>query len=190
MDTPDRKEMAERVKAFLTQSAIKGRIQMKVLISPGITFTFDEGDRRNIRRELNEMWGTVKDKGVRFRFVDPSSGVATFKKAVRLGKFDIVFETFTYGRNRLRYFDFLEKDNPQNFLGIDLFETDLIKNLKQTGNRGRIKLIDLVERDHPVSVIGYLPTRDLLTRRFTEASSCPKGTIPDPYATLFTKNKN
>ena len=97
-------------------------------------------------------------------------------------------KTKKYVLEKKNFFDFLEKNNPQNYLGIDLFEEGLIKNLKQIGNQGRIKLIDLVAKHHPVSVIGYLPTRDLITRAFTESSSCPKGTIPDPYATLITKN--
>ena len=189
-DTPKKTTMTGRIKTFISRYPGAQKAQLRVLISPSITFIFDEGDRKNISRELNDMWGSQAHKGVKFKFIDPTGGRAAYEKQRNAGQFDLLFETFIYGRNRLRYFDFIEKDNPLNYLGIDLFSRETIESYKKSGNEGRIKLIDLVEQRYPVAVIGYLPARDLHAQRIHKKFSCPPGSFPEPYAAIFLKQPN
>lgn len=181
---PERERIALAISSFISDQNLKGLHEIVVLVSPAFEKLFDRSDRANIATELDALWQTEQGAGLRFELRDPAAGPAAFEREKRKGEtYHMIFDTFIYGRNHLRYMAFVQPSSSLNVLGIDVaaLSSDRITAWMEEGPRGIKAFLDMVAREYPVAVIGHFPRRDLFHRSVVIPDDCPKGAVALPY---------
>lgn len=181
---PTRQNIATAIADFVSDQNLRGLHEMVVLVSPAFEKLFDRADRANIATELDELWRTEGGAGLHFELRDPAAGPAAFEREKRKGEtYHMIFDTFIYGRNHLRYMAFVQPGNSFNVLGIEIasLSSDRIEVWMEEGARGIKAFLDVVAREYPVAVIGHFPRRDLFHRSVVIPHDCPPKAVPLPY---------
>jgi len=183
VDRPPRERIAAAIGGFIADQNLEGVQELTVLISPVFEKLFDRTDRANIATELNELWRAEEKAGIRFELIDPALGPAGFEREKRAGRYHLVFDTFIYGRNHLRYMAFLQPGNALNFLGVDVpsLSGRKISVWMEEGPRGIKAFLDVVAREYPVAVMAHFPRRDLFHQALKTPEDCPAGAVAMPY---------
>ena len=172
-----RKQIQKKVRDYARRTFGERGIVLKVILAPRVAgVLFDAADLKLLDQELNAIWSLPNRKGIRFRFTDPTAGPAHFKEARRSGDFHLVFDTFEFGANRLRYIAFTDPESPLNDLGINIFPASKVETWMKGGNKGRLDYFDNVMSQYPYAVVGHFPRRVLISTNFERYNgNCPSG---------------
>ncbi|NKB59517.1 MAG: hypothetical protein GKS00_24615 [Alphaproteobacteria bacterium] len=203
-------EIAAEVRQFMDVQP--NSLTLKVLVSHAIASLFDENELERMKESLEEKWkSSDKDIGFNFRFLRPGSA-KDYDNIIKQGEFDMVFDTFTFGSNRLRYMSFLDPESSLNFLQINLDEFKRLENedcagidlhdkglscLMSRQVEGKVEFLRRVARAWPVAVIGIFEQVDLISKALKPLntggdSECANtsGSVAAPYFGISNWVKN
>ncbi len=183
VDRPTRAELKQAIRVFLGDQGWSHVERFVILVSPSFEQIFNRQDRANIQEELNGLWRADQAPGIRFELLDPSAGQAAFEAEKPKGEYQMIFGTFVYGCNHLRYMAFLQPGHELNYLQVDIpaLSKDRIEEWMKQGTQGIKEFLDVVAEEYPIAVIGYFPRRDLFHESVEIPEDCRPGAVALPY---------
>jgi len=153
----------------LVQSNIQTEaVRISILYKPD--FIFGQQQFNSIICELNQFFLQAR---IQFKAI-AIQDIKEFEKIKKNGYFDIIFDTFTYGQNQVRYIDFLDPQNSEsNFLKCTLFRNEEIKRYK-TRFEKRDDFLLRINKELPVFVLGTFQRMNAISKRIVRKNSCQK----------------
>ena len=141
-------------------------IKLRILCRPGLIFSL--GHLKQIVYSLNSTFGAAN---IQFRLI--AAPIASeFNKKKKNKDFEIIFDTFVYGQNKLRYIEFMNPNNKRvNFLGCKAFSDRDIKTYKQKIEK-RDEFLLRVNREVPVFVLGKFRNYNAISKSVIRKNKC------------------
>lgn len=183
-DAPLNRMLRKRIERFLNRQQLPSNVNMRVLVSPVVVKRqFDVSDRLNIGGYLNRVWAkTRSSKGITFELIDPQ-GMAGFEKDILNNQFHMVFDSQVFA-HKMAYMIFTKPGSQTNNLGTKVFSETEIDDYLSSGAIGMQRYLAKFSEQHPISVLGYFPSRVLLSARVLPKHDCPLGMLPYTFYNL------
>lgn len=181
----------EKVKALIGQFFPSDKrpdpIEFKILVSPAVQKIFSPSQLSLILGNLNTWWRPY----LKFKYINKITP-HKFETAKKSGEWDLLFDRFIYGNNRLRQIAFVSPGHALNVCNIDQYTTDEVKHWS-SGTQGFEQFRSRVAETWPVAVIGQFDHRDLFSTsidrgevgRYCEEQDA----LPRPYAGIYEWRK-
>jgi len=165
----------DRMAQAIRQSS---KVILKIIYRPDCIFTYEVF--KDIEQSLNEQF---KNGNIHFQVVTVNS-LSEFNQLKNIGDFDIIFDTFVYGHDKIRYIDFM---NPQNFkinyLHCKLFRYYQIEKYKNDINK-RDEYLFQINRLVPVVVLETFRNLNAISKRITKKNKCKDDERPLPFTNI------
>ncbi|CAN2039753.1 hypothetical protein GMMP15_1400008 [Candidatus Magnetomoraceae bacterium gMMP-15] len=170
----DIEDAKKRVDNFTRTVKFKQPINFNVLCRPNTIFATEHFS--NIEKWLNRLFEKSK---ITFRFRN-APRESDYRRDKENGNFDIIFDTFYYGKNKLSYMEFLNPRNRRlNYLGCDIFTAEEIKKYKENPLASDEYLLR-INREVPVYIIGTFHHKNVLAKSVRTSNPCENGR-PAPF---------
>jgi len=141
-------------------------ITLRLLCSPNLIFPWNS--LKALIHALNKIFFPAN---IHFRLL-LMSYTSEFQHIKTNRDFEIIFDTFVFGQNKLRYIEFMNPENPMfNFLGCNTFSTHEIKKYKHKIEK-RDGFLLKINRELPVFVLGRFPYYNAISKSITRPTSC------------------
>ena len=163
----------QRVKLFTRTLSNQNPIEFVILIQYNAIFTHEQFEK--IKSKLNKAFNPK----ISFRCVKPATN-KLFVDDKKDGNFDIIFDTLFYGKNKLRYTEFLNpKNTKMNYLKCNVFSEKDIKKY-QTDSLALDTFLWRVNKEVPVYIVGTFYHKNLFSAQIRKAH-VPDNVKPEPF---------
>ncbi len=170
--------LPKKIKFFLQYQYIKDQNEeVKILINPSMNFIFTSTQLKVFINELNSMW----QGSLNFTVINPGTP-AKYLKELKKGHFDMLMDTFFFGKNPYKPLYFLLENHETNLLQNNVIEAKNIKEWLSLGMPGLEKFRKKMLSSYPIAIIGSFTRRDYISKKIEiPQDECPSNTIPIPY---------
>jgi len=170
--------MGQKVSRFVRALYQPDELTLRILYRPGLIFSAD-----HLKDLKNALDAQFEAANIRFKLI--SAPVASeFEDKKEKKNFEIIFDTYVYGQNKLRYIEFMNPENKKiNFLSCHLFEPEEIKNYKEKVEK-RDEFLLRVNRELPVFVLGRLSNKNAISTAVQRDTSCQNGGRKIPFTDI------
>ena len=149
---------------------------LRLLFRPDL-ISFD--DMKILILYLNKLFSSAN---INFQ-LKSAPAASIFNKHKSDNNFEIIFETFVYGQNKLRYIEFMNPGSPINFLGCELFEASEINTYMQDELQLNNFLMR-INKELPVFVLGRFVMRNALSKSLQRTKSICKKSSTMPFTDI------
>jgi hypothetical protein len=155
-----------KVKRYVLANIQTDPIVLHILYRPNLVFSQDKIDL--MVSALNKHFADAK---IQFRTTSAPK-LSEFQRKKTAGDFEIIFDTFIYGQNKLRYIEFMNPQNKEvNFLNCTLFSQHEINTYKKKVEL-RDQFLLKVNKKVPVFVLGTFRSLNAVSTRLTKRNPC------------------
>jgi len=165
------RSLPKTVSRFVQSLYEPNKVTLRLLCRPGLIFSL--GHMELLVSSLNKTFAAAN-----IEFQLNSAPIASEFNKKKIDKdFEIIFDTFVYGKNKLRYIEFMNPVSKVNFLGCEFFSKEEIKMYKQ-----KIEMQDRfllkVNKELPVFVLGRFQNKNAVSKQInTKDSLCSKSRV-------------
>jgi len=166
-------ESIYRVQNFIRTLSNTRPIEFKVVCKSNQIF------EQNHFSEMQEHLNMAFDSKISFHFKHTTTK-GIFDENKSYSNFDIIYDTFCYGKNKLRYVEFLNPDNHSlNYLHCDVFTKKEITDFKSDA-MALDTFLWRVNKEVPVFIIGTFHHKNLIHNDI-QAANMPENVKPAPF---------
>jgi len=141
-------------------------ITIHIMFKPD--FIFGQQLFNSVIRKLNHLFLQARIQFKPYVVHD----VNEFDKMKKNRNFEMIFDTFTYGQNQLRYIEFLNPENSEsNFLNCNIFKYNEIQKYKKKMEL-RDEFLLRINKELPVFVLGTFKRMNAISKRIIRKNSC------------------
>ncbi|MCK5715970.1 MAG: hypothetical protein KAH77_00660, partial [Thiomargarita sp.] len=168
-------DLPKKINSFVKRRNLNSEV--KILINPSMNFIFTSTQLKVFINELNSMW----QGSLNFTVINPGTP-AKYLKELKKGHFDMLMDTFFFGKNPYKPLYFLLENHETNLLQNNVIEAKNIKEWLSLGMPVLEKFRKKMLSSYPIAIIGSFTRRDYISKKIEiPQDECPSNTIPIPY---------
>jgi len=167
-----------KVRGHVLSNIQNDPVTMRILFRADLLFTQEKMDQ--IVNSLNSIFSEAK---INFRTIRAPK-LSEFISQKSSGNFEIIFDTFVFGQNKLRYIEFMNPENSRvNYLNCRFFHEDEIITYKNDIEQ-RDDFLIKVNKWLPVFVVGTFRSLNVISTQVNDTFSCGNDGRPIPFTNI------